>query len=73
MPLFFFHLTTERGETRNPVGVEFASLTDAISDAKLTRIEYLRGGDISARRHCRIKITDGTGQILAVVPSRGER
>ena len=68
MALYFFHLTTERGETRDPIGVEFASLTDAIADAKLTRIEYLRGEAHSVRRHCRIEITDSAGQLLATVP-----
>jgi uncharacterized protein DUF6894 len=68
MPLFFFHLTTKRGKTRDPLGVEFASLADAIADAKLTRIEYLRGDAISGRRQCRIEITDATGDVLAVVP-----
>jgi hypothetical protein len=72
MPLYFFRLTTERGVTRDPIGVEFASLGDALADAKLTRIEYLRGDAVSVRRHCRIEITDDTGQVLAIVPAAKE-
>ena len=54
MPLYFFRLMTERGVTQDPIGVEFASLADAIADAKLTRIEYFemlmlfRRGDTAA-------------------------
>lgn len=72
MLLYFFHLTTERGVTRDPIGVESASLTDAIADAKLNRIEYLRGDAVSARWHCRIEISGSTGQVRAIVPAAGE-
>jgi hypothetical protein len=72
MPLYFFRLSTERGVTRDPIGIEFASLADALADAKLTRIEYLRADDVSARRHCRIEITDDAGQVLAIVPATCE-
>ena len=70
MALFFFRLHTERGVTNDPVGVEFASLADAIADAKLARIEYLRDETVPgyAQRSCRFEITDESGQVLATVP-----
>ena len=70
MPLYFVHFHTERGVTKDPIGVEFETLADAIADARMARTEYLRDQAVPAteRRHCRFEITDETGRVLANMP-----
>ena len=71
MPRYFFHLHTETGIDPDFAGTVFASLADAVADARTARAEYMRDEGIEGdrqQRRCRFEITDES-RTLATVPA----
>jgi uncharacterized protein DUF6894 len=72
MPRFFFHLHTESRIEPDLYGSEFATLEEAVAEARQARTEYLRGEGIEGarlRRRCRFEITDECRRLIATVPA----
>jgi hypothetical protein len=72
MPRYFFHLHTKSGIDPDLCGAEFASLAEAVADARQARTEYLRDEGIEGdrpQRRCRFEITDESKRFVATVPA----
>jgi len=71
MPRYFFHLHTESKIRPDFAGAVFASLEEAVADARQARLEYMRDEGIECsrqQRRCRFEITDES-RPLATVPA----
>jgi len=66
MPRYFLHVCIEGGVERDAVGLEFASLSDAVADAKLVRAGIMNEDRL---KQLRLEITDESGCVLANVGS----
>lgn len=71
MPRYFFHLHTESRIEPDLAGAVFATLEEAVADARQARAEYMRDQGIEGsrqQRRCRFEITDNS-RTLTTVPT----
>jgi Domain of unknown function (DUF6894) len=70
MPRYFFHIRGPDGRITDEAGLEFHSLDDAVADARRARGEMLvdAAQEKSTKSSRVFEITDGSGQVLAIVP-----
>ncbi len=70
MPRYFFHIQGPSGRITDDTGIEFASLEEAVADARRARGEMLADAAMekpspSTRS---FEITDFSGRVLATIP-----
>jgi hypothetical protein len=74
MPRYYFHVRSQTGLEVDPTGVEFASLDDAIADARKAGAEMLLDQaveEVRARPQASFEIVDASGEVVAKVPFAG--
>ena len=64
MPRYFFHVHVGDKVERDPVGLEFSDLKDAIEEAQRARIEIMTEDDLD---QLWLEIMDQSGLIVAKV------
>jgi hypothetical protein len=74
MPRYFFNVRSPSGLERDPQGLEFPTLDEAIADARKAGAEILldRAVEESEKRsQATFEIVDASGQVVAKVPFSG--
>ena len=74
MPRYFFNVRSPSGLERDPQGLEFPTLDEAIADARKAGAEILldRAVEESEKRSsATFEIVDDSGQVVAKVPFSG--
>ena len=74
MPRYFFHVRSQTGLEVDRTGVEFASLDDAIADARKAGAEMLLDQaveEVRSRPQASFEIVDASGEVVAKVPFSG--
>lgn len=70
MPRFYFHVRAGQVLEHDAIGVEFASLNDAKSDAEVAAREMLVDKALAGQSafNEQFEIADETGTVVAIVP-----
>ncbi len=74
MPRFYFHVRSPSGLEKDPQGLEFANLDEAIADARQAGAEMLLDQAVEESKSSAqsiFEITDVSGQVVAKVRFSG--